>query len=241
MQSLAERFRPKCWDEVVGQDEVTARLKRLAAMGWLTRRAFWLSGPSGTGKTTIARLIAAEVADEFCTLEMDAGSLTLSRLQEFQESMHLRGFGEKGGRAFILNESHGLRRDTLRALLVLLENLPEHVTFVFTSTADNMESFEAGSADALPLLSRCLKLELRDKDLSKPFAERARTIARAEGLDGKPLEAYLHLARRTRCNLREMLNRIECGELEAGDPATVESEPEAAPVRASSRTSRGRS
>jgi DNA polymerase III gamma/tau subunit len=60
---LAERYRPATWDEVVGQEKVVARLRALSARGGLAGRAYWLSGQSGTGKTTIARLIAQEVAD----------------------------------------------------------------------------------------------------------------------------------------------------------------------------------
>src|SRR5262249_4680832 len=62
---LTEQYRPKTWQDVVGQDKVVNRLLALRRRG-LAGRAYWLSGPSGTGKTTIARLIAAEVAEEFC-------------------------------------------------------------------------------------------------------------------------------------------------------------------------------
>ena len=75
---LADKYRPKQWAEVVGQDKVVSRLQALVARGSLTGRAYWLSGQSGTGKTTIARLIAAEVADEFFITELDAGPLTVA-------------------------------------------------------------------------------------------------------------------------------------------------------------------
>src|SRR5262249_24051242 len=74
---LSEAFRPKGWEEVVGQETVVQRVQALAKRG-LAGRAYWLSGQSGTGKTTIARLIAAEVADEFSTDELDAAALTVS-------------------------------------------------------------------------------------------------------------------------------------------------------------------
>ena len=50
--------------------------------GSLTGRAYWLSGSSGTGKSTIARLIALEVADEFMIEEVDASALTVASLRE---------------------------------------------------------------------------------------------------------------------------------------------------------------
>jgi hypothetical protein len=62
------------------------------------------------------------------------------------------------------------------------------------------------------MLSRCKRPPMaRTPDLELPFALRAREIARAEGLDGRPLEDYLGLARGTRCNLRSMLDLVESG------------------------------
>jgi DNA polymerase III delta prime subunit len=62
---LTERYRPASWDEVVGQEKVVARIKAIALRG-LGRRALWLSGASGTGKTTIARLVAREPQQHAC-------------------------------------------------------------------------------------------------------------------------------------------------------------------------------
>ena len=59
---LTERYRPADWPEVVGQDKAVQRLRALAMRG-LGGRAYWLSGQSGTGKTTIACLIGAELAE----------------------------------------------------------------------------------------------------------------------------------------------------------------------------------
>src|SRR5262245_8432250 len=80
---LTEQYRPKSWDEVAGQDKVIGRIRALAKRG-LAGRAYWLSGASGTGKTTIARLIAAEVAGEWDIDEIDAAALTVAQLRDIE-------------------------------------------------------------------------------------------------------------------------------------------------------------
>jgi DNA polymerase III gamma/tau subunit len=64
MPSLADKWRPRSWVEVVGQDKVVATFRRIISRGEIGGRAYWFSGKSGTGKTTCAHLVAAEVADE---------------------------------------------------------------------------------------------------------------------------------------------------------------------------------
>jgi replication-associated recombination protein RarA len=152
--NLADKYRPTNWGDVVGQDKIVSRLRTLATRGGLAGRAFWLSGQSGTGKTTIARLIAREVADEFLIQELDAAALTVAELQSLEAQMHVCGWGEKTGRACLVNEAHALRKPVIRQLLVLLERIPRHVVIVFTTTCEGQEALFEDYDDASPLLSR---------------------------------------------------------------------------------------
>jgi DNA polymerase-3 subunit gamma/tau len=208
--NLPEQYRPKTWNEVIGQSKVIETIDRLRPRG-LTGRAFFLSGASGTGKSTIALLLARDVADEVCIEEHDAGEITGPMVREIERRLSVRGLG-KGGRAVIINEAHGLRPEAIRALLVALERIPSHAVWCFTTTAEGKETlFE--KEDSSPLLSRCLRLDLARRDLAKPFAERARQIAQAEGLDGLPIERYVRLVQEHRYNFRAVLQAVESGEM----------------------------
>ncbi len=199
---LTETYRPKDWQDVIAQDKAKATLKRLESSRKLPGEAYWISGKSGTGKTTIARIIASKVAAAGCITEIDAGAMNADMLAGIESMQHFAGCTAT---AFIVNEAHGLRRDIVRRLLVLLERLQPHTTIIFTTTVDGQLDFEDGHIDAHPLLSRCIRLSLSQQGLAKPFAERVREIAVAEALDGQSIDAYLRLAKNSQNNFRAML------------------------------------
>jgi DNA polymerase-3 subunit gamma/tau len=207
---LYEKYRPQTFAEVLGQDKAIRQIQFAGRTGF-GGKAFWLSGPSGTGKTTLARIIGRQIADDFCIEEYDcADKLTAEELRKIDDQIGMYGWG-KGGRAYIINESHGLRAPIVRQLLGLLERIPSHVVIIFTTTTDGLALFEDAQTDASPLLSRCVEVRLTSQGLCRPFAARVKQIAEAEGLDGQPIARYEQLARDTRNNLRRMLMALESG------------------------------
>jgi len=211
-EPLYEKYRPRAWSDVLGQEKAVERLMLMRDRGEIAGQAYWVSGQSGTGKTTVARLIAAEIAGEWGIEELDATDLTPARLREIESGWRLTAFG-KGGRAYIVNEAHGLRKDAVRQLLVMLERQPRHVAVIFTTTNDGQQSLFEGTEDAGPLLSRCVSVSLSRRGLAELFAARAKEIAEAEGLDGKPVAAYLRLVQQNRNNMRGVLQAIQSGEM----------------------------
>lgn len=212
--SLYERFRPQEFAQVVGQDKVIARLLDLQARGGLSGRAYWIAGQSGTGKTTIARLIADATAERWATTEFsDPSELTADRIEDIRSCSRLRPLGR--GYCFILNEAHGCSNALVRKLLGLTESIPNWLTWVFTTTIEGQDSLFEDCDDNSPLLSRCLQLPLARRGLAEAFAARCQAIAESEALGGRPPEDYLRLLKDNRNNMRAALQAIENGDMRA--------------------------
>src|SRR5262249_25027648 len=114
---LTEKYRPQSWADVCGQEKAVAKCQLLIKRG-LGGRAVWISGHSGTGKSSIGRLLAAEIAEPDYIQEWDASALTVADLQAFEHEMSYRALSFSGegkpGKAFLVNKAHGLRKPVIR-------------------------------------------------------------------------------------------------------------------------------
>lgn len=211
MRPLYQTHRPTALDGVVGQAKAVATCRHLAARG-LGGNAMWISGAKGTGKTTIARIMAGTLADVFHTVEVDAGKVTAEFLR--QADVDARYAPLSGdGRAYIVNEAHGLTARAMRTLDVMLEALPESCVWIFTTTSEGQADLFESYHDAGPLLDRCLRIPLTTQGLCKAFAKRAREIAELEGLNGRPLAAYERLLKDNHNSMRGAMEDIQAGRM----------------------------
>ena len=151
---LADRLRPQLLSEVVGQDHLVGpagTLTRMLGRGSLASLILW--GPPGVGKTTIARLLAAQAKLEFVQLSaVFSGVADLKRV--FEEASKRRRLGE--GTLLFVDEIHRFNRAQQDGFLPVVEN--GTVTLVGATTEN--PSFALNGA----LLSRCQVLVLRRLD-----------------------------------------------------------------------------
>ncbi len=155
MAALYRKYRPQDFDEVVGQDAVVRTLKNAIASGQV-RQAYLFAGPRGTGKTSLARILAKALncaqgptptPDKTCNacvtiaagtsldvIEMDAASQRgIDDIREIRERVVLQPV-EGRYKVYILDEAHQLTDAAFNALLKLIEEPPPHLVFVFCTT-----------------------------------------------------------------------------------------------------------
>jgi DNA polymerase-3 subunit gamma/tau len=155
MAALYRKYRPQDFDEVVGQEAIVRTLKNAITSGQV-RQAYLFAGPRGTGKTSLARILAkglncvqgpTPTPDKVCNpcvtiangtsldvIEMDAASQRgIDDIREIRERVVLQP-AEGRYKVYILDEAHQLTDAAWNALLKLIEEPPPHLVFVFCTT-----------------------------------------------------------------------------------------------------------
>lgn len=146
--SLYQKYRPKSFDEVIGQDHVTSVLAQ-SIQNQNFAHAYLFSGSRGTGKTSVARIFAQEIGvTDYDLYEMDAASNRgIDDIRELREGVHAGAYSSPY-KVYIIDEVHMLSKEAFNALLKTLEEPPEHVVFILATT----------EPEKIPdtILSRCI-------------------------------------------------------------------------------------
>jgi len=217
-QALYRKYRPKNFDEIVGQDIIKKTIINEINNNKISH-AYLFCGPRGTGKTSIAKLIAKlinctnqkdGIPCEQCTtcvnhknnvdiIEIDAASNNgVDEIRELKSKVNLLPANSKY-KIYIIDEVHMLSIGAFNALLKTLEEPPAHVIFILATTEINKIP--------ITIVSRCQRFDF-NKISSKKIYERLKYIAENEKINIED-EAILEISKLTDGGMRDAIGILD--------------------------------
>ena len=219
-QVLARKYRPQSFDDVVGQEHVKTTLRNAITQRRIAH-GYIFSGQRGTGKTTLARIMARCLNCEkgptptpcgVCSscLEIAAGSATdvieidaasnrgINEMRELRENVRYQPSRDRF-KIFIIDEAHQITNEAFNALLKTIEEPPSWAVFILCTT----ESHKIPAT----ILSRCQHFSFRSVDFDE-LIERMRWICGQEGIEADD-EALAVLAQAGEGSVRDSLSALD--------------------------------
>ncbi len=220
-QALYRKYRPKNFDEVVGQEVIVKTLKN-SIKNNMVSHAYLLAGPRGTGKTSIAKIFAKilncqNLKENFqpcnecisCTqansnqnidiIEIDAASNNgVDEIREIRNKITLVPTNSKY-KIYIIDEVHMLTTQAFNALLKTLEEPPEHIIFIFATTEPHK----------IPrtILSRCQRFDYK-KVSNVDIVKRLKFICESEKINITE-EALYEIAKLSDGGMRDSISLLD--------------------------------
>ncbi len=233
-QALYRKFRPQNFEEVRGQDAVVKSLKNQVMLG-KTSHAYLFTGTRGTGKTSVAKILARAVNCEnpqdgspcnecptckrilagasLNVIEIDAASNNgVDNIRQIKEEVQYRPTEGKY-KVYIIDEAHMLTPSAYNALLKTIEEPPEYVMFILATT--DVQKI------AITIMSRCQRYDFRRIELAT-IAKQLRNLAKQEQISIED-SAVNYLAKAADGSMRDALSLMDrCIALYLGEDLTYD-------------------
>lgn len=220
-QALYRKYRPKTFDEIVGQEHITKTLQHQIESGKINH-AYLFTGSRGTGKTSTAKIFAKAVnclhpkdgspcyecevckalenANNVDVLEIDAASNNrVDEIRDIREKVKYLPVNGKF-KVYIIDEVHMLTESAFNALLKTLEEPPKHIIFILATT----------EVHKLPatILSRCMRFDFRLIN-EQTLISQLKQIFAKENIKCED-DAYNLIAKSAQGSDRDMLSIADC-------------------------------